>query len=259
MSSLIGLWSRRELLWYWTKREVSVRYKQSFLGIAWAILQPAALAIIFTIVFSYFVKIDTGDLPYPIFAYTALVPWMFFANSITQGTPSLVRQMNLITKSAFPREILPLGVVGAALVDFLFSFTILIALLIFFGIPITLHAFWTLVLIILQICLSVGILLFGSALNVFFRDIRFLVPLVIQIWMFASPVVYPIDLVPERLLPIYMLNPMVGIIESYRAIFLFGLPPLWSALAIGGAVTIFLLVSGFIFFKRVEPSFADLI
>lgn len=259
MSGLNKLWSRRELLWYWTKREVYVRYKQSFLGIAWAILQPVILTSIFTIVFAYFVQVDTGDVPYPIFAYTALVPWTFIATSIAQGTPSLVAQMNLITKASFPRVILPLGVVGAALVDFLFSFAVLIVLLILFGIPLTPYMFWTPLLIILQVCLAVGILLFSSAVNVFFRDIRFLVPLTIQVWMYASPIVYPIDLVPEWLLPIYSLNPMVGIIESYRAIFLHGSPPQWTALAIGGAVTMFLLVSGYIFFKKVEPSFADLI
>lgn len=259
MSYWSELFQHRELLWYWTRREVSVRYKQSLLGVLWAVLQPLALTITFTVVFSMIINVPTGDIPYPIFTYTALVPWTFFANSLGQGIPSLVGQMNLITKASFPREILPFGTIGATFVDFCFASLILVGLFIVYRIPVSIQILWLPFLVIIQIGLSAGVILFGSALNVFFRDIRFIIPLLIQIWMYATPIVYPAALVPDRLKPLYNLNPMVGIIESYRAILLMGLPPVWSTLSLGIIVSTVLLVVGYFFFKRVEPMFVDII
>jgi len=256
---LTTLWTHRELLWFWIQREVRVRYKQSILGIAWAILQPAALAAIFSLVFSVLVRVPSDGIPYPLFAYAALVPWSFFATSLNQGIPSLVNQMNLITKAAFPKEILPLGAIGASLVDFCFAFGVFIGMLLVYRYPLSATMLWLPLLVLLQTGLAVGVTLIGSALNVFFRDIRFVIPLAVQIWMYATPIVYPSSLVPAHLRTLYALNPMVGIIESYRNIFLHGRPPDWTLLATGALSTTILLLAGYAFFKRVEPIFADII
>lgn len=259
MTHLVNLWSHRELLWFWTQREVRVRYKQSVLGVAWAILQPAALAAVFSVVFSYLARVPSDGVPYPLFAYTALVPWTFFARSISQGVPSLVNHMNLVTKTAFPREILPLGVVGASLVDFSFAFAVFILMLLVYRVPVGTHVLWWPLLVALQIALAISITLIGSALNVFYRDARFVVPLAVQVWMYATPIVYPTSLVPDRFRQVYALNPMVGVIESYRNIFIRGLEPDWPSLAVGAIATLILLVLGYAFFKHFEPDFADII
>lgn len=253
----------RDLLWLWTMREVQVRYKQSLLGIAWAVLQPLALTIMFTIVFSRLVRVDTGGIPYPIFSYTALVPWTFFSTSLSFGISSLVNNMNLVTKIYFPREILPLASVGAAFVDFLVSAAILAGMMAIYGVRPGWTILWVLPLLALQIALTIAVVLLGSALLVFFRDVRFVVPLLIQVWMYASPIIYPSslvsDLVPERLRTLYFLNPMAGIIDGYRRVLLTSEAPDFGALAVGSAVTLVLLVGGYSFFKRSEPVFADLI
>ena len=253
------LWTRRELLGYWTRREVSIRYKQSFLGITWAVFQPLALALVFSIVFSFIVHVPTEGIPYPLFAYTALVPWTFFANSLNAGVPSIVNQMNLVTKTDFPREILPFGTLGATFVDFLSAFVVFILLMVIYQEPFSLQVFWLPILVIIQMILSAGLLLWGSSLNVFFRDIRFIIPLITQLWMYATPIIYPVTAIPEAMRPIYFLNPMVGIIESYRNIFLRELPPLWPAMTVGVIVSVALFLSGYLFFRRVEPNFADII
>lgn len=249
----------RDLLWLWTLREVQVRYKQSLLGIAWAILQPLALTIIFTVVFSRLIQVDTGDIPYPIFSYTALVPWTFFATSLTFGIASLVNNMSLVTKIYFPREILPLAAIGAAFVDFLVSAAILAGMMLVYGVQPGWISLWIAPLLLLQVALTVGVVLLGAALLVFFRDVRFVVPLLIQIWFYATPIVYPASLVPEQYRTLYFLNPMAGIIDGYRRALLTGEAPQMDALALGSAVTLVLLVAGYSFFKRAEPVFADLI
>lgn len=259
MKHLAALNQYRDLLWLWTLREVQVRYKQSLLGIAWAVLQPLALTIIFTIVFSLLVRVDTGGIPYPIFAYTALVPWTFFATSLSFGIASLVNNMNLVTKIYFPREILPLASIGAAFVDFLVSAVILAGMMLIYRVPPGLVSLWVAPLLLLQIALTVGVVLLGSALLVFFRDVRFVVPLLTQVWMYASPIIYPTSLVPEQYRTLYFLNPMAGIIDGYRRVLLTGEAPQLDALALGSVVTLILLIAGFSFFKRSEPVFADLI
>ena len=259
MTHVARLWHHRELLWFWTQREVRVRYKQSILGVAWAILQPAVLAFVFAVVFSFITRIPSDDIPYPLFAYSALVPWTLLATAVAMGIPSLVNQMNLVTKSAFPREILPLATIGVGLIDFAFSFAVYLIMLLVFGVPLTIYVIWLPLLLLLEFLLITGVVLFGSALNVFFRDIRFLVPLALQVWMFATPIIYPISIVPESIRPFYVLNPMVGIIESYRNIFVRGMPPTWELLAVGAVISTILLVTGWFFFKRLEPKFADVI
>jgi lipopolysaccharide transport system permease protein len=259
MQSMTNLYQFRDLLWLWIVREVKVRYKQSLLGVSWAVLQPLALTVVFTLVFSRLVTVDTGGVPYPIFAYAALVPWTFFATSLSMGIPSLVNNMNLVTKVRFPREILPMASIGSAFVDFLSAFVVFLIMLVIYGIRPGLHVFWLIPLLILQIALSVGVTLLGGAAIVFFRDVRFVIPLLLQIWMYASPVIYPADLVPERWRVLYYLNPMAGIIESYRRVWVYGQEPVLWTLALGAGVSFLFLLIGYPVFKRLEPIFADLI
>jgi lipopolysaccharide transport system permease protein len=259
MSYLVTLYQYRDLIWMWVVREVRVRYKQSLLGVAWAILQPLALTVVFTIVFSRLVRIDTGGVPYPVFAYAALVPWSFFTTSLSFGIPSLVNNLNLVTKIYFPREVLPLGSVGAAFVDFLAALVVFAGMLVFYGLWPGVRALWVIPLLTIQILLSIGITLLGSAIIVFFRDMRFVVPLLTQIWMYATPIIYPVELVPEHLWPYYFLNPMAGIVDGYRRSLVMGQEPRMSALLLATLISFLLLLLGYTLFKRVEPFFADLI
>ena len=259
MRSAIDLFRFRDLLWLWTLREIQVRYKQSLLGIGWAVLQPLALTLIFTIVFSRLVRVDTGDIPYPIFSYVALVPWTFFATSLSFGIASLVNNMNLVSKIYFPREILPLASVGAALLDFVIGAAILVGMMIVYHVPIGVNALWVFPLLSVQIILSIGVVLFGAAMLVFFRDVRFVIPLLIQVWMYASPVIYPVDYVPLRYQTLYFLNPMAGIIDGYRRALLMNQPPQLQALTLSLVISVAMFAVGYWFFKRSEPLFADLI
>jgi len=254
-----ALYRFRELLWIWAGREIKVRYKQSVLGAAWAVLQPLVLMIVFTVVFSYIARVPTGGVPYPIFSYTALLPWTFLATSISFAAPSLVTNMNLVTKVYFPREILPIGSLIAAFVDFLVASVVFLALMLFYRIPLRWTMGWIPVLLLVQIVLTLGVILLLSALCVRFRDIRFVVPLGVQIWMYASPIIYPSSLVPERFRAAYALNPMVGLIDAYRAAILTGEAPDAWPLAVSAAVALTLLLAGFAYFKRSEATFADII
>ena len=251
--------SYRDLLWLWSLREVRVRYKQSFLGMAWAIVQPLVLTLVFTVIFSRLIQVDTGNIPYPVFAYTALVPWTFFATAIAFGIPSLVNNMNLVTKIYFPREILPLASISAAFVDFGMAALVLVGLMIFYGFWPTVESLWIFPLLLLQLSLTVGVTLIGAAIIVFQRDMRFVIPLLTQVWMYATPIIYPVDLVPVKWQKFYFLNPMAGIVDGYRRALLEGLPPRMEAIAIGTVVTAVLLITGYYGFKRAEPVFADLI
>ncbi len=248
----------RELLGIWIGREIKIRYKQSFLGAAWAILQPLALMLIFTLVFSRFVQVPTDGIAYPIFSYTAVLPWTFFATAISFGVPSLVSNMNLVTKTYFPREILPLGAIGASFLDFLVASSIFVVMLAIYGVQLTLFALWVPVLILLQILLTIGIALLASSVIVFYRDVRFIVPVALQLWLYATPIIYPASLVPESLRTLYAMNPMVGIIEGYRATLLYGQPPP-NSIIVSAVVSVFLVALGYFMFKRLEPSFADII
>lgn len=249
----------RELLLMWTLRDIKVRYKQSIVGIGWAVLQPLSLMLIFTLVFSFIVRVPTGDIPYPLFSYTAVLPWTFFATSIAMGVPSLVNNMNLVTKVRMPREILPMATVMASLVDFAIASLVFAGMVIFYQVSLHWSALWVVPLLAIQIILTIGVVLLGSSLNVLYRDIRFIVPLATQLWMYASPIIYPVDLVPERLRPIYYLNPMAGIIEGYRLAILEGQSPNLPAVGVSMLVSTAILVLGYRTFKRLEPVFADLI
>ena len=211
------------------------------------------------LVFSWLARIDTGDVPYPVFAYSGLVPWTFFATSLSFGVSSLVNNMNLITKIYFPREVLPLASIGAALVDFLIASLIYVGMMIAFSVWPSIEIVWVIPLLIIQIILTAGVTLIGSAVLVFFRDVRFVIPLLIQVWMYASPVIYPVGLVPTDLQRYYFLNPMAGIIDGYRRALILGEPPQMSALLLSTVVSLLLFVLGYALFKRLEPLYADMI
>lgn len=252
------LWVYRELLYFLTWRDVKVRYKQTELGIAWAVIQPLFTMLIFTLFFGRLAGIPSDNVPYPVFAYAGLLAWTFFANAITNSGNSLVGSANLITKVYFPRMIIPGAAVAAGLVDFAIALIILILLMIYYGVAVTpaILMFPLLVLLTTMLALAVGMWL--SALNVKYRDVRFALPFLVQLWMFVSPVIYPTSLVPEKFRWLLWLNPMTGIIEAYRSA-LFGLPFKWTALGLSAVITSILLIYSSYTFRRMEQSFADLV
>ncbi|MFQ3549937.1 MAG: ABC transporter permease [Armatimonadota bacterium] len=253
------LWENKELILSLTLRDIRSRYKQSVLGVAWAIVQPLAMLFVYTIVFSKIAQIDTGDIPYPVFSYVALLPWSFFSGSISSGTECLVGNFNLITKIYFPREVFPISNILGKIVDFGIGTIVLVPLLIFYKISITWYALYAIPILIIQLCLSFGIVFLLSSWNLFVRDIRHVLPLAVSVWMYMTPIVYPIDKVPDSLMKFYLINPMVGIMESYRNVVLEGAPPLWGQLGIAAAVSILFLIIGYRNFKRLEPYFAEAI
>lgn len=253
------LFGYRELLLAWTMREIRVRYKQSLLGAAWAILQPLSLMVIYTIVFSFFIRVPSDEIPYPLFSYTALLPWTFFAACLSYGVPSLINNMNLVTKVYFPREIFPLGSICASFIDFLVASLLYVGMLIYYHAPIGFVWVWLPAILFGQILLSAGVVLLASAVNVFYRDVRFVIPLAIQLWLYSSPVIYPVSIVPEQFRFVYMLNPMAGLIDGYRAVLLRGEMPNLQYLGIALAISALVFGAGYTFFKRVEMDFADVI
>ncbi|MBI4319106.1 MAG: ABC transporter permease [Chloroflexi bacterium] len=254
-----GLVDHRELLVEWTKRDIRARYKQSVLGIAWAIAQPLSMVLIFTVVFSYFVRVPTDGLPYPVFAFAALLPWTFFSNAISFAATSLTNNLNLVTKIYFPREILPVSAVIASMIDFSVGAIALLALFVFYRTPLGPTALWFPIVLTFQIGLTLGIALIVAAANVFYRDVRFVVPLATMLWMYATPVIYPVSIVPEGYRSIYLLNPMAGFVDAYRNVLLKQQWPDLGSLASAAATSLFILAIGYAFFKHVELDFADVI
>jgi len=253
------LFNYRELLLSITIREIKVRYKQSILGILWSILQPLSMMAIFTVVFSYFIKIPSDGIPYPIFSLTGLLPWTFFSSALSFAIPSVVSNISLVTKIYFPREIFPLASVLAALVDFCIAVGIYICMLLYYRIGLTVNAFYVVPLLTMQIVLTLGISFFAAAINVYYRDVKYVLPFALQFWMYACPIIYPLSVVPKWLIPFYMLNPMAPIIDGYRRALLLGMAPDLSATLIASAVTVFVFFLSYRFFKQVEMSFADVI
>jgi lipopolysaccharide transport system permease protein len=254
-----ALAEHRELLFTWIVRDIKIRYKQSVLGVAWAILQPLALMLIFTLVFSKLAHLPSDGIPYPVFSYTALLVWTFFASSLSFAIPTIVNNLNLVTKIYFPREILPLASIGAAFFDFLVANILLVAVLIAYQTPVTAQLLWLPVIVIAEIVLIIGVVLPAAAVNVFFRDVRFVIPLGTQLWMYLTPVIYPVTLIPESWRPFYALNPMVGIVDSYRRVIVLGEPPDATFLGLSVVISVILAVGGYVFFKRKEGVFADII
>jgi lipopolysaccharide transport system permease protein len=256
--NLKDIWAYRELLFFLTWRDVKVRYKQTVLGAAWAILQPLFMMIIFTIFFGRLAGVDTGGIPYPIFALAGLVPWTFFSNTITASGNSLVGSAHLITKVYFPRLIVPAAAMMAGLVDFVLAFLLLIALMVYYRVPVTAQIVFLPVLVLMTALFGLGVGTWMSALNVKYRDVRFALPFVIQLWLFVSSVILPSSAIPAKWRWILLLNPMSGIIEGYRAA-LFGLPFDWPALGIAAVLTIVMLFYSVYSFGKAERSFADII
>jgi lipopolysaccharide transport system permease protein len=255
--NLRELWSYRELLFFLTWRDIKVRYKQTALGATWAILQPLLTMLIFTVIFGRFAGIPSDGIPYPIFCYTALLPWTFFSNAVTNSGNSLVGSSNLITKVYFPRMVIPGAAVLAGLVDFMIASAILAALMVYYRVAPT----WQIVLfpglVLLTAVLAFGVGMIMSALNVKYRDVRHALPFLVQIWMFATPILYPLSLVRQWRWLLY-LNPLTGVIEGFRSSLL-GRPFDWTALAISVLITAATLVFAAFFFRRMEKSFADIV
>jgi lipopolysaccharide transport system permease protein len=256
--SFKDIWAYRELLFFLTWRDVKVRYKQTALGAAWAILQPLFMMIIFTIFFGRLAGVGSSGIPYPVFALAGLVPWTFFSNAITASGNSLVGSANLITKVYFPRLIVPTAAMLAGLVDFVLAFILLVLLMFYYQIVPTIQLLFLPVLVLLTALFSLGVGTWFSALNVKYRDVRFALPFLIQLWLFVSSVILPSTAIPLKWRWLLTLNPMSGIIEGYRSA-LFGLPFDWPTLGIASALTILTLVFAIYAFARVERSFADII
>lgn len=243
----------------WTGRNIRARYQQSALGWLWAIFQPAAQVAIFAIIFTLVVPVDTGDIPYPVFSYVAIVPWTLLSASLADMTQTIVVNMGLVTKIYFPREILPIAAMLARLMDFGVAAGLLIVLLLLYRVPIFLPGLLFLPLILLiQILLILGLGFAGAAANVFFRDVQSLLTLGLQLWFYASPIIYPVSMVPERLRVLYFLNPMAGILESYRDVLLNRQIP-GTYLLSSAIISLAIFLLGTWFFKRIEFRFADIV
>ena len=252
------LWEYRELLYFFTWRDVKLRYKQTGLGIAWAIIQPLFLMVVFSLFFGGLAKIPSDGIPYPLFSLAALLPWTLFAEGMTRSTISMVSNAGIMTKVYFPRLIMPVASIMSPLVDFCVAFGILILMMAYYGFVPTINIIFLPLLVIFAMMTSLAVGLWLSALNVKYRDFQYTVPFLIQIWMFASPVVYPASMVPEQFRFLYALNPMTGVIEGFRWALL-GTNPPTTMIFISFVVVIVLLVSGVFYFRRMEQYFADIV
>ncbi len=256
--NLKDLWVYRELLYFLTWREIKVRYKQTVLGFAWAILQPLFMMVVFTLFFGTLAKIPSEGIPYPLFNYAALLPWTLFAEGITRSSNSLVQDRNLVQKIYFPRLVMPLAGILSPVVDFVIAFTILIGMMFYFGYPPTMEVLLLPAFILLALMTSLGVGLWLSAINVKYRDVRYVIPFLTQLWLFASPVVYSSSLLPQRFQALYGLNPMAGVIEGFRWSLL-GTEPPGSLIAISVVIVVVVLISGAFYFRHNEKIFADVI
>jgi len=253
------LWAYRELFYFLTWRDVKVRYKQTVLGAAWAIIQPFFTMVVFSLFFGKLAKMPSDGIPYPIFSYAALVPWTFFANGLTSATNSLVNSANLIQKVYFPRLVIPISAVLSGVVDFALAFLVLLAMMLFYGIHPTSAVVWLPLFLLLALITALGVGLWLTALNVQFRDVRYVVPFVVNFWMFASPVAYSSRLLDEPWRTLYGLNPMVGVLDGFR----------WALLGVNDApgpivyvssmAAVLIFISGLYYFRRMEKTFADVV
>jgi len=256
---LKDIWEYRELLGIFVWRDLKVRYRQTVIGALWAILQPLLTMVIFSIFFGRLAGIPSDEIPYPIFSFAGLVPWTFFANSINQASNSLVNSADMIKKIYFPRITMPMAAVLASFVDFVLAFIILLGMMLYYDFIPTINVIWLPLLILLTMMTGLGVSFWLSALNVQFRDVRYMIPFITQAWLFATPVAYPSSLLTEPWRTIYGINPMVGVIEGFR----------WALLGTDAApehliivsfiVAFFIFISGAVYFRRMEKTFADVI
>jgi len=259
LRELRGLWQYRDLFYTLTVHRIKVRYKQSVLGLAWAILQPLSLMLIYTVIFSVIARVPSEGVPYAVFAYAALLPWTFFSSALTNATTGLVNHSALVTKVYFAREILPLTYVSAALFDFCVASFFLVALFVYYDVSLTVYALWAIPILALLTMLVTALSLVFSVIQVRFRDVGVAMPLLLQVWMFASPVVYPLSAVPQRWRGLYALNPMVGVIENFRRAVLQGVEPDFYSLGVSAVIAVVVLPIAYLYFKKVEATMADII
>lgn len=253
------LWEYRELLYFLIWRDIKVRYKQTVLGAAWAIIQPFFTMVVFSLFFGKLAQVPSDGIPYPIFSYTALVPWTFFAQGLSQASNSLVGSANLIKKVYFPRLSVPIATVLAGVVDFLLAFAVLLIMMFYYGIAPTLNIVWLPALVLLALISSLGASLWLSTMNVQFRDVRYTIPFLTQFWLFATPIAYPSSLLAEPWRTLYGINPMAGVVEGFRWALLGTDTAPGPIIIVSTIVAIVLLVSGAFYFRRMEKTFADVV
>lgn len=257
--NLDELWEYRELLYFLTWRNIKVRYKQTVLGAAWAIIQPFFTMVVFSLFFGKLAGMPSDGVPYPIFAYAALVPWMFFANGLSQSSDSLVGSADLVKKVYFPRLVVPISSVISGVIDFLLAFVVLLGMMFFYKIFPTINAIWLPLFLLLALVTALGVGLWLSALNVQFRDVRYTVPFLTQFWLFATPIAYPSSLLPEPWRILYGVNPMVGVVEGFRWALLGTDTTPGPIVIVSTLVALMLVISGVFFFRRMERTFADVV
>ncbi len=255
--NLRELWHGRELLYFLVWRDIKVRYKQTVIGAAWAVIQPLLTMVIFSIIFGTFAKLPSDGVPYPVFVYAGLLPWIFFSNAVTNASNSLVGQAHLLTKTYFPRLLLPLSSLGVATLDFTLSLVVYFGLMAWYGFMPTPAALLIPALLLLTAAVALGVGTFFAALMVVYRDFRVVVPFALQIWMYASPVVYPTGLAPERYRWLLALNPLTGVISAFRSALL-ARPADWPAIVTSMVLAALALVAGVALFRRTERRFADI-
>ncbi len=259
MSYLRELAENAHLVLSFARRDIRAKYKQTIFGVAWAVIQPLSLMVVFTFVFSLFARIPSEGLPYPIFSYSVLIFWTFFASCLTQGTVAMTANATLVRKIYFPRETLLLAVMLSALVDLAIAALILAAMFLYYKVALSWTALWVIPLLGLQLLFVLTVILVTSSVQVSYRDAGHALPLLLQLWMYASPIAYPLTSVPEWLRPIYLLNPMAGIIDGYRRALLHGTHPDLTYLAVAYPATVLALGCAYLLFKRAERTFADVI
>ena len=255
--SLIELWRRRELLWHMTIRHLRGQYKQSILGYAWAILNPLSLMLTLSFVFSVLLRFESGDIPYPLFLLMGLLPWIFFSMAVSSATDSITGAFSLVTKVYFPREVLPMAAVLTKIVDLGFGLIILVALMVYLGYPPVWTIVWVPVLFFIHLLFTLGMALPLAALNLFFHDVRFLVGVVLTLWFYLTPIIYPSDIVPDKYQILFDLNPNALFINAYRRVVLEGVNPGADRLLLGLGIATLTFLIGYYLFKRMEPRFAD--
>jgi lipopolysaccharide transport system permease protein len=254
------IWRYRELLYFLTWRDVKVRYKQTVLGASWAILQPFLTMIVFSLFFGRLAEIPSDGIPYPLFSYAALVPWTFFASGLANSSNSIVTNGNMIKKIYFPRLIVPISSILSGVIDFLLAFAVLIVLMLVYGVLPTVNIIWLPFFVVLALVTSLGVGLWLSAMNVQFRDIRYVVPFLVQFWMFITPIAYPSSLITDPLLrAVYSINPMVGVVEGFRWALLGTDTAPGAMILVSSIAAILLFVTGMFYFRRMEKSFADVV
>ncbi len=253
------LWEYRELLYFLIWRDIKVRYKQTALGVAWAILQPVLTMMVFSLFFGRLAKVPSDKVPYPIFTFTGIVPWMFFATGLSQASNSLVGSANLITKVYFPRLAIPIATVLSGVVDFVLAFAVLLAMMLYYGHLPTIHVLWLPLFLLLALVTSLGVALWLSALNVEYRDVRYVIPFLTQFWMFATPIAYPSSLLYRPWRKLYALNPMVGVIEGFRWALLNTETKPGPMILVSSFAALAILAAGAFYFRRMEKTFADVV